>query len=43
LLIRPIIQQVAETILEGFATPEICERPRSFSIEPAPQGSASFA
>ena len=31
---EPIIQQVAETILEGFATPEIGERLRSFSIEP---------
>jgi tripartite-type tricarboxylate transporter receptor subunit TctC len=39
---EPIIQRVAETILEGFATPEIRERLRSFSIEPAPLGSAEF-
>ncbi|RYJ03672.1 MAG: tripartite tricarboxylate transporter substrate binding protein [Acetobacteraceae bacterium] len=40
---EPIIQQVAETILEGFATPEVRERLRGFSIEPAPLGSADFA
>ncbi|SDB35281.1 Bug family tripartite tricarboxylate transporter substrate binding protein [Belnapia rosea] len=39
----PIIERVAAAVLEGFATPEIRERLRSFSIEPAPQGTADFA
>ncbi|MBL6457723.1 tripartite tricarboxylate transporter substrate binding protein [Belnapia sp. T6] len=39
----PILDRVAAAILEGFATPEIRERLRSFSIEPAPQSTADFA
>ncbi len=39
----PILDRVAEAVLEGFATPEIRERLRSYSIEPAPLGMADFA
>ncbi|WP_043342862.1 Bug family tripartite tricarboxylate transporter substrate binding protein [Belnapia moabensis] len=39
----PILGRVAEAVVEGFATPEIRERLRSYSIEPAPLGAAGFA
>ncbi|WP_149538607.1 Bug family tripartite tricarboxylate transporter substrate binding protein [Siccirubricoccus phaeus] len=39
----PILQRVAEAILEGFGTPEVKERLQSFSIQPAPLGAAEFA
>ncbi len=39
----PVVRQLAAAILEGFATPEIGDRLRGFSIEPAPQGSEDFA
>ncbi|WP_043359937.1 tripartite tricarboxylate transporter substrate binding protein [Belnapia sp. F-4-1] len=38
----PILDRVAAAVLEGFATPEIRERLRSYSIEPAPLGGAEF-
>jgi tripartite-type tricarboxylate transporter receptor subunit TctC len=39
----PVIRQLADVVMEGFATTEVRDRLRSFSIEPAPQGTADFA
>lgn len=39
----PVIARLAAIIEEGFATTEVRDRLRSFSIEPAPQGTADFA
>ena len=39
----PILARLAGMIEEGFATPEVRDRLRAFSIEPATQGTADFA
>lgn len=39
----PIVQRLAEILLEGFATAELRDRLRAFSIEPATLGSADYA
>jgi tripartite-type tricarboxylate transporter receptor subunit TctC len=39
----PIVRQLSDIIQEGFAAPEVRERLRNYSIEPAPQGTADFA
>jgi tripartite-type tricarboxylate transporter receptor subunit TctC len=39
----PIIKQLSDIIQEGFATTEVRDRLRNYSIEPAPQGTEDFA
>jgi tripartite-type tricarboxylate transporter receptor subunit TctC len=39
----PVIARLSGILTTGFATPEVRERMRSFSLDPAPMGAADFA